>query len=144
MGLLTKSIFQHSIAARLQSFCPKADKKDFRLSSGAIQRKFFVQLLLCNFYHCLLKTFCAAVFFLYFCSPIKMVVVAQLVRASDCDSEGRGFEPPRLPTKRTKQYFALVLFFYNIIQRSFKACNFSLVISQFKFTQIRFVFTFSF
>ena len=28
----------------------------------------------------------------------KMVVVAQLVRASDCDSEGRGFEPPRLPT----------------------------------------------
>ncbi len=27
-----------------------------------------------------------------------MVVVAQLVRASDCDSEGRGFEPPRLPT----------------------------------------------
>ena len=26
-----------------------------------------------------------------------MVVVAQLVRASDCDSEGRGFEPPRLP-----------------------------------------------
>ncbi len=29
----------------------------------------------------------------------KMVVVAQLVRASDCDSEGRGFEPPRLPKK---------------------------------------------
>jgi len=29
----------------------------------------------------------------------KTVVVAQLVRASDCDSEGRGFEPPRLPTK---------------------------------------------
>lgn len=28
-----------------------------------------------------------------------MVVVAQLVRASDCDSEGRGFEPPRLPQK---------------------------------------------
>ena len=29
----------------------------------------------------------------------KTVVVAQLVRASDCDSEGRGFEPPRLPQK---------------------------------------------
>ncbi len=27
-----------------------------------------------------------------------MVVVAQLVRASDCGSEGRGFEP-RLPPK---------------------------------------------
>ena len=42
--------------------------------------------------------------FLYFCRPNEiysfyMVVVAQLVRASDCDSEGRGFEPPRLPTK---------------------------------------------
>ena len=32
-----------------------------------------------------------------------MVVVAQLVRASDCDSEGRGFEPPRLPTKRSSK-----------------------------------------
>ena len=26
-----------------------------------------------------------------------MVVVAQLVRASDCGSEGRGFEPHRCP-----------------------------------------------
>ena len=26
-----------------------------------------------------------------------MVVVAQLVRASDCDSEGRGFKSPRSP-----------------------------------------------
>ena len=26
-----------------------------------------------------------------------MVVVAQLVRASDCDSEGRGFEPHHPP-----------------------------------------------
>ena len=26
-------------------------------------------------------------------SQIKMVIVAQLVRASDCGSEGRGFEP---------------------------------------------------
>jgi hypothetical protein len=29
----------------------------------------------------------------------KMVVVAQLVRALDCGSKGRGFEPPRLPQK---------------------------------------------
>ena len=28
-----------------------------------------------------------------------MVVVAQLVRASDCDSEGRGFEPHHPPQK---------------------------------------------
>lgn len=33
------------------------------------------------------------VFFSYFCSLIKMVAVAQLVRASDCGSEGRRFEP---------------------------------------------------
>lgn len=30
--------------------------------------------------------------FSYFCSPI-MVAIAQLVRASDCGSEGRRFEP---------------------------------------------------
>ncbi len=36
--------------------------------------------------------------FLIIFARVKMVVVAQLVRASDCDSEGRGFEPPRLPT----------------------------------------------
>ena len=29
-----------------------------------------------------------------------MVAVAQLVRASDCGSEGRGFETPRLPRNR--------------------------------------------
>ena len=28
-----------------------------------------------------------------------MVDVAQLVRASDCGSEGRGFEPPRAPQR---------------------------------------------
>jgi hypothetical protein len=28
------------------------------------------------------------------------VVVAQLVRASDCDSEGRGFEPHHPPIKK--------------------------------------------
>ena len=36
-----------------------------------------------------------AFFFIF--ATVKTVVVAQLVRASDCDSEGRGFEPPRLP-----------------------------------------------
>ncbi len=40
-----------------------------------------------------------AVFFFIFALAFQTVVVAQLVRASDCDSEGRGFEPPRLPTK---------------------------------------------
>ena len=38
-------------------------------------------------------------FFVTFAPSEKTVVVAQLVRASDCDSEGRGFEPPRLPKK---------------------------------------------
>ena len=33
----------------------------------------------------------------YICAP-EMEVVAHLVRASDCGSEGRGFEP-RLPPK---------------------------------------------
>ena len=33
-----------------------------------------------------------------------MVAIAQLVRASDCDSEGRGFEPHYLPQlKRLSQ-----------------------------------------
>ncbi len=46
-----------------------------------------------------LSFFGGAVFFVTFVPQQKMVVVAQLVRASDCDSEGRGFEPPRLPKK---------------------------------------------
>ena len=33
----------------------------------------------------------------YICGPKKTVGVAQLVRASDCGSEGRGFEPHHLP-----------------------------------------------
>ncbi len=32
---------------------------------------------------------------------IKMVVLAQLVRASDCGSEGRGFEPHIPPKGKT-------------------------------------------
>ena len=34
-----------------------------------------------------------------------MVVVAQLVRASDCGSEGRGFETPH-PPKKTLRIFS--------------------------------------
>jgi hypothetical protein len=39
----------------------------------------------------------------YLCTTLKMVVVAQLVRASDCGSEGRRFEsglPPKTPQMR--------------------------------------------
>ena len=45
-----------------------------------------------------------AVIFFIFALAFKTVVVAQLVRASDCDSEGRGFEPPRLPTNKIPSY----------------------------------------
>jgi hypothetical protein len=54
-----------------------------------------------------------AVFFFIFAAGFKTVVVAQLVRASDCDSEGRGFEPPRLPTKRFPEKEAFL--FWNSI-----------------------------
>ena len=33
----------------------------------------------------------------YICTPLKTVVVAQSVRASDCGSEGRGFETHHPP-----------------------------------------------
>ena len=39
----------------------------------------------------------------------KMVAIAQLVRASDCGSEGRGFEPHWLPTLRP-WFFKVFLF----------------------------------
>ncbi len=35
--------------------------------------------------------------FYLFLPPHKMVVLAQLVRVSDCDSEGRRFEPGKPP-----------------------------------------------
>ncbi len=41
----------------------------------------------------LISIFYAISNFTYFCSRLKMVVIAQLVRASDCGSEGRRFEP---------------------------------------------------
>ncbi len=37
-----------------------------------------------------------------------MVVVAQLVRASDCGSEGRGFEPRFPPWSLKKRFFILI------------------------------------
>ena len=42
-------------------------------------------------------SFCIQSVIIYFCSRPKMVAIAQLVRASDCGSEGRGFEPHWLP-----------------------------------------------
>ena len=45
-----------------------------------------------------------------------MVVVAQLVRASDCDSEGRGFEPPRLPKPKPLKRVSVFLCFYFFFQ----------------------------
>ena len=41
-----------------------------------------------------------------------MEVVAQLVRASDCGSEGRGFET-RLPPQKIKPVVLLAFLFYN-------------------------------
>ena len=46
-----------------------------------------------------------------------MVVVAQLVRASDCDSEGRGFEPPRLPKFKASTVMWRLIFTTHIILR---------------------------
>ena len=41
---------------------------------------------------------------------INMVDLAQLVRASDCGSEGRGFEPHLPPSKAEAQGFSLRFF----------------------------------
>ena len=45
---------------------------------------------------------------------LKMVAIAQLVRASDCGSEGRGFEPHWLPKNRKpsafRRFFIFILF----------------------------------
>jgi hypothetical protein len=43
--------------------------------------------------------------------PVYMVAIAQLVRASDCGSEGRGFEPHWLPqsfSKKEKLFLCLL------------------------------------
>ena len=48
-----------------------------------------------------------------FLLSIKMVAIAQLVRASDCGSEGRGFEPHWLPKiNKTLVYSGFYLFMY--------------------------------
>ena len=56
---------------------------------------------------------------------IKMVVLAQLVRASDCGSEGRGFEPHIPPQRenlikiRLRAYFFMSTL-YELIQSEYK------------------------
>ena len=93
-------------------FCLKETKKDFRLSSAALLHLSFIHLLLKGRgrYLIIIRTlifknhFASQQFFFIFAAQIKTVVVAQLVRASDCDSEGRGFEPPRLPTKNLSNF----------------------------------------
>ena len=48
----------------------------------------------------------------YLCTRKITVVIAQLVRASDCGSEGRGFEPRFPPWKENNgNRFSLFLFF---------------------------------
>ncbi len=49
--------------------------------------------------------------FLYFCFS-QMVAIAQLVRALDCGSKGRGFEPHWLPQKTPSHFGGKEFFFY--------------------------------
>lgn len=49
-----------------------------------------------------------------------MVVVAQLVRASGCGSEGRGFEPHLPPQKRFTNFVSLFLDKYSASYAVFK------------------------
>lgn len=51
-------------------------------------------------------------FFFLFLPPSKTEIVAQLVRASDCDSEGRGFETHRSPKKILNLVATVTGFFY--------------------------------
>lgn len=48
----------------------------------------------------------------------QTVVVAQLVRASDCGSEGRGFEPHHLPPVNPDNCSGLIFF-----NKSLRSCN---------------------
>lgn len=43
-----------------------------------------------------------------------MVVLAQLVRASDCGSEGRGFEPHTPPQKKAVNFLLMAFLFITI------------------------------
>jgi hypothetical protein len=46
------------------------------------------------------KIICRSKKILFIFAALNMVIVAQLVRASDCGSEGRGFESHHSPIKR--------------------------------------------
>ena len=52
-----------------------------------------------------------------------MVVLAQLVRASDCGSEGRGFEPHTPPKTPDKQLFVRSFLCSNRKYQKFKLIN---------------------
>ena len=57
-------------------------------------------------------------YYVYLCNAkAKMVDVAQLVRASDCGSEGRRFEPDLPPLKvfRVSEDFFYCLYFYALV-----------------------------
>lgn len=47
------------------------------------------------------------------------VAVAQLVRASDCDSEGRGFESPQPPLLEQSYFMAVTALFPTTKSRHF-------------------------
>ena len=67
--------------------------------------------------------------------PLKqMVIVAQLVRASDCGSEGRGFETPHSPWNEKEAQSMIGLFLYHNIPIFFtiRLSNFSLYLHTFK------------
>lgn len=57
-----------------------------------------------------MELFCSLKQFLIF-APLKTVIVAQLVRASDCGSEGRGFETHHSPYKHP--FLDAFFLFYN-------------------------------
>ena len=58
--------------------------------------------------------------FIYTFAPemIEMVVLAQLVRASDCGSEGRGFEPHIPPFNRKAPFLGAFFCYKNSIFNS--------------------------
>ncbi len=62
--------------------------------------------------------FVQALFFYTFATQMTTVVVAQLVRASDCDSEGRRFEPGHPPQKKPSALTAEGFFFFKINRSS--------------------------
>ena len=64
--------------------------------------------------------------FIYTFAPemIEMVVLAQLVRASDCGSEGRGFEPHIPPFNKKAPFFGC---FFCYKKTQFLILNFEFV-----------------